>query len=71
MKEGLCRKCVGRVVFFEGGEGDMQNASNHRCRWYPRVPVVRKKQVFWEFALTLRDDSCGEWEPAHRKREAQ
>ena len=46
MKEVLCRKCVGRVVFFEGG--DVQNASNHRCRWYPRVPVVRKKQVFWE-----------------------
>ena len=34
MKEGLCRKCVGRVVFFEGGEGDMQNASK------PSVQVV-------------------------------
>ena len=53
----------GNCRFFAEGEGDARNASNHRCRRHPRLPIVRKKQVVWEFSLTLRDDVCGEWKP--------
>ena len=62
------QEACGNCRFFVEGAGEARNASNHRCRRYPRLPIIRKKKIFWqkvvwEFGLTLRDDLCGEWKP--------
>ena len=70
------QESCGNCRFFVAGDGDFNGASNHRCRRYPRLPVVknrlfRKPQVTWEFSIVLRADLCGEWQGVREQETAE